>query len=381
MSTLYAPYSCMDNAGQETARVLAQKISSGLSIMGSGYIIGLTYAKYKKKKSSVDSYQRIMAGYSMFDVVLSFFYWFLGTWMTPKETGWWGAMGNQITCSIQGYFFYFGYGITMYQMLLSLQMVLLVKYLWTPSKFERTIEFRMHKFIAVSAVILGSFPLFFQGYNPECGLCRPVPLPFWCGDWVMGDGETECIRGNEFLAEIFLYIFWVQISMITLFCTVAMVEVYRAVYNQERKISAYKSDQPDGRSSKKRGEARRIRNTLLEYTGSFFLCWIVPMILWYPPHGMPVLHIIADCLFALLGFFNMLTFIKPKCVKYQKDHPGTSLTTAYFCIMFSHPISFVRRFSKGSTQELGSDTLDTDDGIGFGNYNAPTESTYVKEDI
>eukprot|EP00581_Thalassiosira_minuscula_P008525 CAMPEP_0183702346 /NCGR_PEP_ID=MMETSP0737-20130205/480_1 /TAXON_ID=385413 /ORGANISM="Thalassiosira miniscula, Strain CCMP1093" /LENGTH=40 /DNA_ID= /DNA_START= /DNA_END= /DNA_ORIENTATION= len=39
MSNLYAPYSCMDSAGQEIARVMVQKFSSGLSCLGSTHIL------------------------------------------------------------------------------------------------------------------------------------------------------------------------------------------------------------------------------------------------------------------------------------------------------------------------------------------------------
>ena len=89
----------------------------------------------------MDPYQRIMAGLSAYDVLLSSFFYVMGTWMTPRETGWWGAAGNVYTCSAQGFFLIFGYvGVSAYQALLSTSMLLTVVYSWTPNKFERKIE-------------------------------------------------------------------------------------------------------------------------------------------------------------------------------------------------------------------------------------------------
>ena len=56
-------------------------------------------------------------------------------------------------------------------------MLLLVSYGWTVRKFEQRIERRMHVFILVSALVFALVPLFFQGYNPWCGICdSPSPL-------------------------------------------------------------------------------------------------------------------------------------------------------------------------------------------------------------
>ena len=110
MSTLYKPYSCMDNSRQEVLKVIVVKISAALSIFGSTYILKLVWGKWRKKKSSIDPYQRILVGLSIFDILFSFFYAFLGTWMTPAETGWWSAVGNTKTCTVQGFFLVMGYG-------------------------------------------------------------------------------------------------------------------------------------------------------------------------------------------------------------------------------------------------------------------------------
>ena len=116
---------------------------------------------------SVDLYMRIMAALSAYDVILSFFF-FLGTWMTPRETSWWDAAGNASTCSAHGFFFVFGYiSVLAYQALFSTHMVLIVVYSWKPNKFKRKIECQMHIVILAAATTIALVPLFNKTYNPE----------------------------------------------------------------------------------------------------------------------------------------------------------------------------------------------------------------------
>jgi len=292
---------------------------------------------------SIDPYQRIMIGYSIFDILFSFFFWFLGTWMTPSETGWWGAVGNEYTCTAQGFFFVFVYGTATYQFHLSLQMLLLIVFMWTPAKFEMKIEKKLHRFTVISTLIAACIPLFSKGYNPECGTCKPVPMPYWCGDWMTGNGATECERGDAIMANIYKSLFWVVLSVFTVFCSGAMVWIYMSVYLSERKMAKYRFSNEDDESGDEYPESKRIRQSMLLYTSSFFICWIIPLVLWFAPHGVPSLHVIADVLFSLMGFFNMVVYVHPKCVKYQQENPGTSLIKCYVIIIFCDQIDLMRK--------------------------------------
>ena len=89
----------------------------------------------------MDPYQRIMAVMSAYDVILLFFFFFVGMWMTPRETGWWGAVENVYTYSAQGSVFAFRYlGIPAYQALLPTSTFLTIVYGWTPKQFERKVK-------------------------------------------------------------------------------------------------------------------------------------------------------------------------------------------------------------------------------------------------
>mmetsp|Transcript_42093 Transcript_42093/g.88339 ORF Transcript_42093/g.88339 Transcript_42093/m.88339 type:complete len:413 (+) Transcript_42093:126-1364(+) len=337
----YAPYSCMDNSRQEIARVLVRKISSSLSILGSTHILSLVWKKWRLDgPTKMDPYQRIMAMYGVFDILFSFFYFFLGTWMTPAETGWWGAVGNEKTCTMQGFFFMIGYGTAAYQMTLSLQMLLLVVYMWTPAQFAELLERKLHVFHVFTAIFISLMPIFFDSYNPKCGTCLPVPKPYWCGEWVLGDGSTQCVRGDDTLSGVYQFIFWIIVSLIPMFCTGSMVRIYLSVYLQERRMTKYNFGDEDDDCFK---ESKRIRNTMLLYTSSFYICWIIPIMCWHAPHSTPALYIVADFFFPLMGFFHMLIFTLPKCVKYQNENPGTNKVVCYFFVIFQNQIDFVKR--------------------------------------
>eukprot|EP00957_Ditylum_brightwellii_P092705 7059160-Ditylum_brightwellii.AAC.1 len=75
-------------------------------------------------------------------------------------------------------------------------------------------------------------------------------------------------------------------------------------------------------------ESRRIRKILFLYTLSLYFSyvpWLFAVLI-----GGPISESIVGTLLPLLGFWNMLVYFLPKCLKYQRDHPGTWLVTAYF---------------------------------------------------
>ena len=112
MSNPYPAYSCTGGPNEEVIEEIIQTTSGILSVIGSGFIVLDVLRKLFMEKNGVsltDPYQRIMLGLSFFDIVHSFFDSVMGTWITPKETGWWMAIGNEATCTAQGFFTAFGF--------------------------------------------------------------------------------------------------------------------------------------------------------------------------------------------------------------------------------------------------------------------------------
>ena len=58
-------------------------------------------------RGKIDPYQRIMAAYSIYDLLVSFFAYFLGPWMPPAAASYWSDVGNTAACSMQRFFYWF----------------------------------------------------------------------------------------------------------------------------------------------------------------------------------------------------------------------------------------------------------------------------------
>jgi len=216
--------------------------------------------------------------------------------------------------------------------------MLLAAYNWSPSQFEKKLEYRMHWLIFVLAIMLAAVPLFFGTYNPSCGTCAVRTLPRWCGEGLYGDGTTECIRGNATVSDMFTFILFLFIIAATVFSTGSMLVIYRSVYKQEQVMAGYSFGSTE---QENHARSKRLRKSMLLYTGSFYVCWVLPAILIYTPNTPRTLYIFGRGLVPLMGFFNMLVFIRPFCVKYQREHAGTHLLVAYYHVMVGTPLATV----------------------------------------
>ena len=260
-------------------------------------------------------------------------------------------------------------------MMLSVQMMLLVTYKWTPRNFEKQLEYQLHWLIFILATIIAAVPLFSHSYNPSCGSCSVYPLPWWCKGGLYSDGETECISGSSAVSNIYLFILLFFVITATLFSTGAMIVIYRTVYKQELSNARH-----NFRNEENHTMSKRIRKSMILYTSSFYICWVIPMICVYIPnsHSPAALRIIGLTLGPLMGFFNMLVFILPKCIKYQKQHAGTSLLGAYFYTMFKVPIRVTRQCvilantSTDNTNQNAPVQGRINDAISFRGYNEGT---------
>ena len=241
--------------------------------------------------------------------------------------------------------------------MLSLQWLLLVTYNWSISQFERRIERRMHGFILVLAFVVASVPLFFQGYNPQCGVCfLPFPLPLGCGDWLRGDGTTECLRGSTTLATVYVAIGVLSVIATAVFCTGATVGIYQSVYRQDQTTAQY-------------ARSRSIGTKTLLYTGTYYICWILPS-LFISPSYPQALRLVGPALIPLMGFLHMLVFLLPKCRERQEACPGVRLPAAYCHILLAAPLAaFLRRVAvraAAKTPPAGPSLWAVDADIGVG---------------
>jgi len=248
--------------------------------------------------------------------------------MVPKETGWLWAVGNTSSCSAQGFFFLFGFaGEALYQAAISLNILLLIVFGWKQETFSKKVEKPMHFIIIAFALVLAIIPLAYETYNPDCGECYPLVLYGECS--TKDEGEVCVVRGNLQVYNVIRFIAGATFCIVLLFTTVAMVWVYLYVRRQETRNRRYIFGGSNNTDNHR--ESRRIRKILFLYTLSLYFAY-VPALLAVVAND-PISESISDTLFPLLGFWNMLVYFLPNCLKYQRDHPGTWLVTAYFQVL------------------------------------------------
>uniref|UniRef100_A0A7S4SJ62 G-protein coupled receptors family 1 profile domain-containing protein n=2 Tax=Ditylum brightwellii TaxID=49249 RepID=A0A7S4SJ62_9STRA len=321
-----SPFSCLDNARNELIVEIISRTGGLISTLGSSLIVEDILKKVYKGKQT-DPYQRIMLGLSLCDILISTFLFALGTWMVPKETGWLWAVGNTASCSAQGFFWAFGgAGELFYQMAISLNILLLIVFGWKQETFRKKVEKPLHIIIIALALTMAVIPLAFQTYNPHCGNCYPEVMYDACTN--KKEGNLCIVRGNETVNYMFRIINGALFYIALIFCTVAMLWVYLHVRKQEVKMQRYNFRQHNAENHK---ESKRIRKVLFLYTLSLYFT--------YTPHLFVVSvpkHIrwsVVRTLPPLLGFWNMLVYFLPNCLKYQREHSGTWLVIAYFQVL------------------------------------------------
>jgi len=323
----FEAFSCLGSARNELIVELFQKVSSFLSTLGS-FLIVFDIARKVWHGKATDPYQRIMVGLSVYDIIFSLVF-FLGSWLTPKETGWLWAVGNTASCSAQGFFFTFGgAGELLCQMAISFNIVMLIVFEWNQNQFAKKVERPMHIIIFTLALSIAVVPLSTQTINPWCGYCFYGALYDKCSSGK--DKEELCaVRGNETVEFVIDIIYRVLLFSVLIFCTIAMVWVYLHVRRQELRMGQYNFRQHNRETHR---ESKQIRKILSLYTLSLYLTYGIALLgalLPLPYNGQFLIRPLTP----FLGFLNMLVYFLPNCLKYQKDHPGTWLVTAYFQVV------------------------------------------------
>ena len=157
-------------------------------------------------------------------------------------------------------------------------MLLIVVFNWKRNKFERKVERPMHVVILAFATAIALVPLVTQNCNPVCGYCTATPIPFWCMSRSGAVAGVECVRGEATIAIVIIYFTIGLLFLVAVYSLVTMYAIYRDVRKQQARMDQYRFG-----GEEHNRESRRIRTTLLLYTSSFFLCWIIPIIINMTP--------------------------------------------------------------------------------------------------
>jgi hypothetical protein len=260
---------------QQLALAVIPKISSTLSVLGSGSIIydvlcrkpsraNMRRSRHGSANSTLvqrkrqQPYFRIMFAMSVSDFFLSSAYFF-STWPIPPDTDQsWPVVGNIgtiATCSTQGFFIQLGIMVPLYTGFLVLYYFVTIRLGWTDSKFQNRVGRWGHGIIVLFGMGTAVAGLFLTLYNNAILWCWIGAYPFGCLQSFRSrshdtgyDNSTTiapCQRGGN--AYIYRFVFWyIPVWSMFLWVTIGMWMVYGHVLKHDKKMERYLSDYTSG---------------------------------------------------------------------------------------------------------------------------------------
>lgn len=157
--------------------------------------------------------------------------------------------------------------------------------------------------------------------------CWIAPSPLWCKEsWTLQDGEVtdcDCEQGESLYQWAFYYApLWIVILLVS----TLMYWVYASVRNQEKKLLRHLSSSITSTMSSTAMMHKKIQTQAAFYVGRFLISWFFPtifqlvIVIWgiYP---WPLLFLTAISV-PIQGVLNLITYIRPKFIKFRKTHQG-----------------------------------------------------------
>lgn len=260
----------------EKALATIPKLTSLGSILSSialAYIIIIN----PNEKNKSTPYHRLMLGMTTCDFLASTA-WFFTTWPIPKDTGIYGAVGNQQVCAAQGFFAQVSLAAVMYTGSLAVYYVLVIVKNWTDARIAK-IEPYLHAWSITWGLGTSFAGLAMNMFNPVGWDCWIGPMPMGCTESYRIKDDTDleniirCERGDN--ASLFAwFFFYMPLWLVIIFITASMIWIYKFIWDLEKRMVAY-SFRPTNSSQCSRKFAKRA----ILYVGACYVTWFFPTIL------------------------------------------------------------------------------------------------------
>lgn len=319
---------------QQMFFVWTLRTSALFSILGSTLIIWLICKRRCQKKRSINNnvHNRLIFGMSLMDIINSLNL-VLASALVPTYSRVYGALGNETSCSAQGFFLTVGFAVGFYNAMLCLYYLAIVKY---NVKEEALLYYEkyMHGIAIGIPFILGIIGLALDIYHPR------VRSPSYC--WV-GNGcefikdneeEGKCIprpegyvQSFEFVIYTLFAICWITIaySMTSLYLSVRhhdQVTTSRKIEKKRKNISARTAENTTNASTQSYNSQETAKQATL-YVTAFLFTYIFSIVAYtIAGHRISFALMFLDVLFyPLQGFWNFITFIRPRYILLRKLYP------------------------------------------------------------
>eukprot|EP00980_Cylindrotheca_fusiformis_P000745 scaffold174_cov98-Cylindrotheca_fusiformis.AAC.14 len=347
------PYLGTNTKGQQAALAWILRTAGFLSAIGSSFILWDVFVVSKKRNRNrrLTMLHQLVCGMSFFDVFSSIAnmfsslpipeYRYFGSSSSRIPTAVYGARGNSVTCTVQGFFLQLGYTSAFYNLVLSVYYVLVIKKGMRETQLQR-LKYWFH----VPTMLVG-FGLAFAGipyYDNVflfCHIPPAVEVSIW---WASGSG-SEAYTGADSTGLLTVFSI-VPISIVFFVGGVNMIVIYLHVRKQDRAANRWRmgnrlaqnsADAPtSGQSSsfwskfirpkiKSREVAppNRLSNEVwwqaVFYMGSFLMAW--PIYFYGTLNTLDewenFYFWVACCaMYPLQGFWNAIVYFRPRLFGY-----------------------------------------------------------------
>ena len=344
------PYMGADTTTKQAVLAWLPRATGGLSFIGSALIIRSILRSTTKRNQMLPQLVFMM---SLFDICSSVSAIFSSgpSPMTLSEygipSGIYGAKGNDATCKAQGFFVQLGYTAAIYNMVLSIYYLLVIKYNMRESALQKLkYWFHVPTLIVGVGLAFAGIP-FYETIFVTCHVAPPYPLS------VYGGSDEISLTGAETHVPVYIFSI-VPLSIVMIVGSINMLIIYWHVRKQDLAANRWRinvraegsqGESPSSStlssrwsewksklfSKKKNGQNNNTNPNRLSkavfwqsvfYMSSFLLCWPI-----YFVANLRVDEKFRDyafwvalvTLFPLQGFFNSLVYFRPQIAAYCKQ--------------------------------------------------------------
>ena len=224
-------------------------------------------------------------------------------------------LGNKASCSAQGFIVQSSIASPIYNAVLSLYYLLVIKYRWPDQKLK-SVEKYMHRVPISFGIVTATIVLCLDMYNPAAWDC-------WIGPDVNISGQDN-FDTRETLSHILKWSFffiplWVSMALSSVF----MVSIYLNVREIEKRSLKWNVVRKKAGTRMKQTKAVSQQGSL--YVIAFLVTWLFPTISrLFEIFGAPipsVLIVLSGTLIPCQGFFNAMVYFRMRYQKCQKKYP------------------------------------------------------------
>eukprot|EP00980_Cylindrotheca_fusiformis_P007141 scaffold1501_cov130-Cylindrotheca_fusiformis.AAC.10 len=336
---------------QQKALFWTPKVPAIISIFCSGIIIYHILLDRKERLQKV--YGRLWVGISATNIVVALFL-MLGSLASPKETGIYGAFGNEASCTATAAVFAFIFvTCTGYNAALAAYYYISIRTRWTGKVFSKRVEPWLHIIpwcyslcgvaVGLSYNMFAAHDMFLYGWA--------APSPFGC----RYEEDESCVEGNKQRATFVFMSGLMELNLLTLVKLCSTFALCYTVAKQEKKMQAkYHANKNRGSSIARETGIQSLiflSCCLIPY-GCMIILRIIDLYFWQAriveTAGFFGFSIFAQFMAPLQGMLNVICYFRPKIRERQRRVQGESLFHSFQVLLEMRPVNW-SQFTAAST--------------------------------